>query len=218
MAIIKIALLTEHMMFHHIRHAPLPHKVAYGISLFIFAMGALIMAEAFSIKAKAALAQLLLERAWAETQSHSSLKNPVKPWPWADISPQLELHHPRLGKKMIALSGVNGEALAFGPGVLASENSAMTQGLTVISGHRDTHFSFLKYVQLGDDVVITTAKGESFTYQIEETRIVPYDASGLSPRGAKAQIALVTCWPFTEKRQGPLRFVAIASLKETSAL
>ncbi len=63
------------------------------------------------IHAKASLAQLLLEAAWAGTLQG---KKEVKPWPWADTWPVSRLSVPRLGIHRIVLAGASGSSLAFG--------------------------------------------------------------------------------------------------------
>ena len=65
------------------------------------------------IHAKAALAQVLLARAWAQSDHGRRIQ---RPWPWADMAPIARLSVPRLHQDLIVLDGDNGQALAFGPG------------------------------------------------------------------------------------------------------
>ena len=83
----------------------------------LMAAGAALVASALYIPAKAALAQVLLERAWTRTQAGESA---ARPWPWADISPVAVLEVPRLGERSIVLEGASGEAMAFGPGHMSN--------------------------------------------------------------------------------------------------
>ena len=97
------------------------------------------------IHAKAALAQVLLERAWAHSD-HG--RRTQRPWPWADIAPLARLSVPRLKRNLIVLDDASGQALAFGPGWTPGSARPGTPGLAVISAHRDTQFSFLKALRL----------------------------------------------------------------------
>jgi sortase A len=77
------------------------------------AASAAFLAAALYIPAKAALAQILLERAWTRAEGGEA---DAKPWPWADIAPVAKIEFPRLNRRAIVLEGASGAALAFGPG------------------------------------------------------------------------------------------------------
>lgn len=183
-----------------------------SLAFLLGAAGIFLAGDGAVIKAKAVVAQVLLEQAWAKTLSG---KETVKPWGWADVWPVLKVEIPRLRASAIVLSGVSGEAMAFGPGLMEGTPSPGENGLAVIAGHRDTHFRFLKDVRIGDDVVVTNSEGEKMTFRIVETKIVTANKSGLYTEGSTPRIALVTCWPFDAIRHGDQRFVAIAALRET---
>src|ERR1700733_8029430 len=80
----------------------------------IFALvGVWLIGDALYIHAKAALAQVLLERAFAAEITSGTV---VKPWSWADTWPVARIEVPRLAAHAIVLAGGTGQALAFGPG------------------------------------------------------------------------------------------------------
>lgn len=186
-------------------------RLAVILALAVGAAGLADIAGGATIKAKAVLAQALLERAWALTLKGETQ---VKPWPWADVWPVLKIEAPRQKMSAIALSGVSGEAMAFGPGVMEGGVAVPGEpGLAVIAAHRDTHFRFLKNVKIGDEIIVTNAKGEHIAFVISETRIVDAAQSGLYTDGPEPKIALVTCWPFDALRRGDQRFVAVAVRK-----
>lgn len=182
------------------------------LSITIGAAGLADVSGGAAIKAKAALAQVLLKRAWARTLEGEA---EVRPWPWADVWPVLKIEAPRHNVSAIALSGVSGEAMAFGPGVMKGGVPAPGEpGLAVIAAHRDTHFRFLKDVEIGDELIVTNAQGERMVFAVSQTRIVNAAQSGLYAGGAIPEIALVTCWPFDAVRRGDQRFVAIGVRKQ----
>lgn len=177
--------------------------VLAALGLFIFAQGAWI-------KAKAAVAQVLLERAFAASVAAGK---PVKPWSWADTWPVARISVPRLGRSAIALEGASGQAMAFGPAHLSQSAHAGEPGTAVYAAHRDTHFAFLADLRPGDDIIVTRHDGRSFTYSVTGSEIVHWDRSGITADGRGYRLALATCWPLDGKTRGPLRYVVHAEMR-----
>jgi sortase A len=186
-------------------------------ALALMTAGSALVASALYIPAKAALAQVLLERAWARTQAGES---GVRPWPWADITPVAVLEVPRLGERSIVLEGASGQAMAFGPGHMINTPPIGARGTSVIAAHRDTQFNYLRDVKNGDRVLVETADGTHSAFRVVETRVVRADASGIDPgEGGPtgARLALVTCYPFSGVLHGPLRYVVLADREIATA-
>ena len=159
------------------------------------------------IHAKAALAQVLLERAWAHSD-HG--RHTQRPWPWADVAPLARLSVPRLRQDLIVLDGASGQALAFGPGWTPGTAWPGTPGLTVISAHRDTQFSFLKALRPGDRLHLDGPAGGS-DYRVDGSHIVDSRRYGLPAADSLDGLWLVTCYPFDAVMPGgPLRYVVQA--------
>lgn len=158
------------------------------------------------IPAKAALAQVLLERAWIQSD-HG--RHAQRPWPWADIAPVARLRVPRLHRDLIVLDGDNGQALAFGPGWTPRGRTPGGSGPTVISAHRDTQFGFLHALRVGDTVTLDDARGPQH-YRVVDTRVA--DSRHARPHASHAgALLLVTCYPFDAVLPGgPLRYVVEA--------
>jgi len=175
--------------------------------------GFTLVGQGLYIKAKAVLAQVLLESAWSR-----ALAGEVAPkaWPWADTWPVAKLNLPRIEKKAIVLNNASGEAMAFGPGLVAGTPLPGQPGTSVIAGHRDTHFEFLKDVKLGDIIEVTTRANKRITYKIDYMEVVDASASGIEPNAPGESLALVTCWPFGDPNPGPLRYVVHAVPSEPS--
>jgi sortase A len=171
--------------------------------------GALCFADGALIYAKAQLAQVLLERAWARTL-HG--EQGVKPWGWADTWPVARIEFPRQRKSYIVLAGASGRTMAFGPGHVDGTASPESIGNCVISAHRDTQFAVLRDVEVGDAIVLQTRDGKAIRYRVLEHRIAnKSDTSLLEPSRGRI-LTLITCFPFDAIRPGgPLRYVVIAS-------
>lgn len=174
----------------------------------------LILAGAFAlgqggwIWTKALVAQWLLEQAWARTVAGAG---PVKAWPWADTWPVARLTVPLHGVELVVLEGASGEALAFGPGRLEGSAVPGAAGNLVLSGHRDTHFRFLRDLTPGDTVRVEDAGGRVHRYTVEQGEVVDSRRHALRLDGDTARLTLVTCWPFDALAPGgPLRYVVYA--------
>src|SRR4029077_16132647 len=141
------------------------------VALVVAIAGAILFGQGIYIHAKAMLAQVLLERAFAETITSGRA---VKPWPWADTWPEARITVKRLGASAIALAGSSGQALAFGPGHVERTADAGERGVAVYSAHRDTHFRFLGDVKIGDEIEVTRQDGRTFRYRVNGTSIVRF--------------------------------------------
>ncbi len=160
------------------------------------------------IYAKAALAQVLLRAAWAETLAGEAR---ARPWPWADTWPVARLRVPRLGIDQIVLAGASGRTLAFGPGHVDGTPAPGAPGNAVLGGHRDTHFRFLERLEPGDELILDTAAGEQRRYRVAGSQVVDHRKARIGLAAAEPRLTLITCWPFDALRPGgPLRYVVEA--------
>lgn len=188
---------------------------------FLFVLGLIVLAGVFEIgsglyiKAKARLAQVLLERAWASAQDAGGGVH--KPWPWADTWPVARISVPGLEQSAIVLAGASGQAMAFAPGHVSGTPLPGQSGTAVFAAHRDTHFAFLAGLEPGDEIRVETLRGGEHVYEMTHGRVVRWDRSGLDPTEPGQAIALVTCWPFDSRQPGPLRYIATARLKPVAA-
>ena len=173
------------------------------------ALGLALCADGLWIHAKACLAQVLLQRAFAASVATG---HDVKPWSWADTWPVARIEVPRVGASAIVLAGSSGQALAFGPGHLEGTADAGEPGVAVYAAHRDTHFAFLKDVVTGDEIVVTKRDGARVRYRVDGAAVVRFDASGIDPLTPRAELVLSTCWPFDAVTPGPLRYALHATM------
>jgi len=187
-----------------------PHLLLAAV-MGLLVLGGWQAGQGLYMNAKAELAQVLLENAWENTKRTGTN---VKAWAWADTWPVARITAPRVGGNVIVLAGASGEALAFGPGHLANTPAPGSIGTSVIAAHRDTHFEFLKDVEIGDAVHLEAIDGTRHTYIVDDLKIVRADASGIDPHQGGKRLALVTCFPFGATEQGPLRYVVFASAEE----
>ncbi len=168
------------------------------------------------IHAKAALAQVLLTRAWDAMRTDG---HPHRPWPWADSHPVARLHMQRLEIDQIVLAGDSGRTMAFGPGWAEASAAPGSDGTTIISAHRDTHFDWLREIAPDDTVELESTTGLQ-RYRVVDMHIADSRTEQLSLSPEAQRLVMVTCWPFDSVVSGgPLRFVVVAErVKEEAKL
>jgi len=177
---------------------------------------------AAQIYGKAWIAQTLLEKAWNQTLTGPSQ---VKPWPWADFWPVAKLTMLRLDVEQIVLAGDSGNVLAFAPGYNEASAKIGEIGISLVGGHRDTHFRFLEDLVTGDELIIQTSTAQ-IIYVVERTEVVDERDyfvpaaldlnSDTLASGNDAQLILSTCYPFDALVPSSSRFIVLAKQKRST--
>ena len=184
------------------------------LSVCLLAVGLWQIGEGSWIYTKARLAQHLLQRAWSRTLAGETR---VKPWPWADTWPVARLSVPSRHIDLIVLNGAYGRTLAFGPGYAESSSFPGSRGTTILTGHRDTHFEFLKRLKQDDAIVLETAAGSTQRYLVHDSQIVDVRTTSIGLSDEEDRLVLVTCYPLDAMATGgPLRYVVSAVREEAS--
>jgi sortase A len=190
------------------RLEPLEKLVSVAVLAFVI-IGLTLIADGLYMRAKGALAQVLLERAFDRALAGELQP---KPWSWADTWPVARIQVPRLDRASVVLAGASGEAVAFGPGLLAQAARPGEPGTTIIAAHRDTHFAYLKDLRDDDAIRVTGTDGRVHTYRVTGFRVVTWDRPGIDLGAPGTHLVLVTCWPFDARLPGPYRYLVEAQL------
>lgn len=186
-----------------------PHTgwIRGGLFLALALTGGALLARGLWIPAKAALGQVLLERAWDRMHEEGEA---VRPWPWADTWPVARLRLPARGIEMVVLHDASGASMAWAPGWVLSSAPPGGPGNVALAGHRDTHFRVLELLETGEEVVLETPAGRQ-TYRVTGTRVVDRSDTGVLAETARPTLTLITCYPFDAVVPGgPLRWVVTA--------
>ena len=171
-------------------------------------VGAINLGQGLYLPAKAAFAQYLLRDAWQRGASARPDAQPERPWPWADTYPLARLTGDAVPGELFILAGGSGRTLAFGPGHIARTALPGAPGNSVIAGHRDTHFSFLADLALGDRLVLDTRAGERQVFEVDGLEVVDARRAAVAIDSDEPRLTLVTCYPFDAiEPGGPLRYV-----------
>ena len=185
-------------------------RPGYVIVAALLALGFWNLGQGAYIPAKAWLAQELMQRAWLRVTAG---KDRAAPWPWADTWPVARLTVDARGVDLIVLAGGSGRTLAFGPGHLGASALPGQIGNSIIAGHRDTHFAFLRDVEAGELVGIETTRGQKHLYRVVSVDIVDSRTGSLVLDTRHSMLSLVTCYPFDAlEAGGPMRYVVTARM------
>jgi sortase A len=186
------------------------HRIARILALAFGLAGAAVLGKGLWIHAKAWAAQALIRQAWAARQADAPAP---RPWPWADTYPLARLAVPRLGIERMVLAGAAGRTLAFGPGLIDGTAAPGMAGVSVLGGHRDTHFAFVRDLRPGDRLTVERPDGRLVRFVVAELAVVHRDRAVLpaATQDGGTWLVLATCWPFDAVDPGtPWRYLAIA--------
>lgn len=102
---------------------------------------------------------------------------------------------PVLKKELPIIQGTGEDELKRGVGHFAKSVLPGEEDNCVLSGHRDTVFTKLDELKIGDKLIVQTSAG-TFTYEVISTRIVDKDDKTVIVPTDNAVLTLTTCYPF----------------------
>ena len=178
------------------------------VALSFVAIAAWQFANAAWIQARALVAQQLIAIAWQKASTGEVAR---RPWPWADLRPVARIAIRARHVESYVLDTTSPRALAYGPGLLAGTPLPAAGGNTVIVAHRDTHFAFLREVEIDDVIDVESNRGNWTRYRVSETTIIDQHDLRVVEDVGTARLTLITCFPFDAVLPGtPLRYVVVA--------
>lgn len=136
---------------------------------------------------------------------------PVCPAEGDDIG---SLTIPALNQQLPIVQGTDAEELKRGVGHFTQSVLPGEKDNCVLSAHRDTFFSQLGKLQVGDQLIMQTSAG-TFTYEVRGTRIVDKDDKTVIVPIDHAVLTLTTCYPFDYHGSAPDRYIISADLTES---
>jgi sortase A len=119
------------------------------------------------------------------------------------------LNIPRVHLSAVVLHGSDARTLRRGPGHLEQTPLPGEPGNIVIAGHRDTFFRPLRWIQVGDSIVLESPRGR-FEYRVASLQVVKSDDLSVLEPSVEDVLTLITCYPFNLVGSAPDRFVARA--------
>ena len=113
----------------------------------------------------------------------------------------------------VVFEGTDSATLEKGPGhVPGTQLPGAPPGANncVITGHRDSHFRRLGWVQRGHRIQIESPAGKVQTFQVVSRRIVNPTAVEVLAPSPSPRLTLITCYPFNYVGPAPRRLVLVA--------
>lgn len=124
---------------------------------------------------------------------------------------------PALKRELPILQGTNAKDLKKGVGHFIQSVLPGEEDNCVLSGHRDTVFRQLDKLKIGDQLIVKTSAG-TFTYEVEETKIVHADNKTVIVPTDHATLTMTTCYPFYAIGDAPDRYIVSAELIKSNKL
>ena len=180
-----------------------------AVLLLSVSFGAWHLASASWILGKAHAATFLIQNAWQTTLTTGAIS---KPWAWSDTWPVAEIAIPAIDLTEIVLAGDSGSALAFGPGLSPAGAALNTEGVKLISAHRDTHFKKLQHIMVDDVIQITTIDG-IVQYQVKVIEVVDSLSYSIDAVSSNYDLVLATCYPFNSIIAGGSRRFIVQAIE-----
>jgi sortase A len=122
---------------------------------------------------------------------------------------------PRLRLSAVIAEGDDDATLRVAIGHLPDTPMPWHEGNSALAGHRDTCFRPLQHVRVGDEVRVSTVRGD-FRYHVRDTMVVsPNDVWVLDPTD-RPTLTLITCYPFRYIGNAPRRLIVRAERTTTT--
>lgn len=122
-----------------------------------------------------------------------------------------ELLMPTLKQRFPIYEGTDNSELKMGVGHYVKSVFPGISDNSVLSAHRDTYFSKLGNLKIGDLIQVDTKAGK-FTYKIFNFRIVKANDRTVIVPTKNAVLTLSTCYPFLYIGHAPKRFIVSAKI------
>jgi len=117
---------------------------------------------------------------------------------------------PALKLEMPIFQGTGVKELKKGVGHFTQSVLPGEEDNCVLSGHRETFFSQIGKLKIGDQLIVQTSAG-TFTYVVKGTRIVHADDKTVIVPTDHAVLTMTTCYPFNTPGYFPDRYIVSAA-------
>jgi sortase A len=118
---------------------------------------------------------------------------------------------PALRQEFPIVEGTGTKELKRGVGHMTTTAMPGEPDNCVLSGHRDTVFTRLGKLKVGDKLIVTAWAG-AMTYEISKIRIVHHDDRTVVVPADHAMLTVTTCYPFEYVGSAPDRYIIVADL------
>lgn len=129
-----------------------------------------------------------------------------------DTSALVRMEFVRQKQTYFVLAGATGRAWALGPAHIVGTAAPGEIGNCVLSAHRDTYFSVLHDIDIGDEIVVEARGSGVLRYRVRSIRVVKDTNTAIQQDFGDRRLTLITDYPFDHS--GTLRYAVVATARE----
>ncbi len=109
------------------------------------------------------------------------------------------------------MKNTSAQNLAFGPAWHSESYLPKDNKVTIISGHRDSHFIYIKKLKIGDIIKLQDKENNWHSYIVENSFIINTLKEEILMNQNEKKLLIITCYPFNEINSGtPFRYIISA--------
>lgn len=188
------------------RRSPVSARSREIAGIVLLAAGMVLVGYGLYFPARAALAEILLQRAFAAAGEDEMAP---RPWLWADIRPVAGLEVSRHEVSLLIVEGSNDGSLALGPRHVRGTAMPGQYGHSVVFG-TVSQFSFLQRIRIGDLIDIERPGGAVKPYIVVEKKIVDLRKNKIRLEPQADILSLVAPYPLSGTSDRTRRYVVTA--------
>ena len=134
-------------------------------------------------------------------------------WSQSNVFPVFKLSAPAHNQEFVVLEGDSDNTLIFGPG--RSSDSYLPGDCGTVAIHAHHHFTFLKNINLNDQLILSDQMGMEYQYCVLDISIVDLSKDKIKISNID-ELKLITPWPFDGfTKDNTLRYIVTARKYET---
>lgn len=155
------------------------------------------------------LPSYLIEKSWQQALKEEGAAQ--KPWPWLESYPVARLEFPAQNKSLVVMQGGKKDVLAYAPGWHEGTDMPGKAGISLISGHRESYFGFLRQLQTGTFFTLQMLDGTNVEYVVDDLIMTRHEEIHVPVTGSDSILLLSTSYPSVNWEKGKaLQYVVVA--------
>ncbi len=188
------------------RRSPVAVRFREIAGIVLLAAVMVLVGYGLYFSARAALTEILLQRAFAATGDDEVVP---RPWLWAETRPVAGLAASRHDVSLLIVEGGNGRSLALGPRHVRGTAMPGQYGHSVVIGNV-SQFSFLQHLRIGELIDIERPGGAIKPYIVVEKKVVDLGRNKIKIEPQADILSLVAPYPLNGPADRVLRYVVTA--------
>lgn len=196
------------------------HRPTLRLEALSWGLGLLCLAFWGLIRLQIHQAQQQFERIFDEVATTTRPTRVDAPPPFIG-DPVARLEIPAIGLSAMVAEGVDESVLATAVGhlpgsALPDPGHGLAGGNVVLAAHRDSFFSRLRDIAVGDEILLADRGSSTTIYRVDDIRVLAPDRIEVMAPTPEPVVTLITCYPFEFLGPAPLRWIVRASVPRST--